>query len=250
VRVKLRHIPPNLVTASSLILALLAVMMARERDFDLAAWMILWCVVLDKVDGTVARLLKAGSEFGVEFDSVADFCAFGIAPGFFTYEMLVHHPALGGFYSDPLHLGLLRAAVCFFVLAVGARLARFNVDTPVMGDRYFVGIPTTLVGALLASFYLTCTKYDLSTDLLKYYPAYLAAAAVLMVSTLRLPKLIKRPSRLVNVFQLANFGAVVVCGAMRVLPEYLFGLAASYLVVGVTWTRVAGVTRRTPRPSG
>jgi CDP-diacylglycerol--serine O-phosphatidyltransferase len=248
-RVKLRHIPPNLVTASSLILALLSVMLARQGNLHLAAWMILWCVVLDKVDGTLARLLKAGSEFGVEFDSVADFCAFGIAPGFFAYEMLRSHPELGPIYAEGSNLWLLRGAVCFFVLAVGGRLARFNVDTPVMGDRFFVGIPTTLVGAILASFYLTCVKYDLSSDLLRFYPVYLLVTALLMVSTVRLPKLTRRQSRFMNLFQAANFLAVVVCGILMVLPEYLFALAVGYLVGGVIWTRVAAPARRIPKAS-
>jgi CDP-diacylglycerol--serine O-phosphatidyltransferase len=249
VRIKLRHIPPNLVTASSLILGLLSVMMAQAGNLDLAAWMILWCVVLDKLDGTLARLLKAGSEFGVEFDSVADFCAFGIAPGFFVYEMLRSHPTLGDLYATTVNLWLLRGAVCLFILAVGARLARFNVDTPVMGDKFFVGVPTTMCGGILASFYLTCVKYDLPDAFLRYYPVYLLVAGILMVSTFRLPKLTRRQNPFMNYFQIANLLAVVVCGILRVMPEYLFGIGIVYLVVGVTWARITGVGRRVTRAS-
>jgi CDP-diacylglycerol--serine O-phosphatidyltransferase len=241
VRVKLRHLPPNVATASNLILGLAAAMMARQGSYEAAAWIILWCTLLDKLDGTLARLLKAGSRFGVEFDSLADFCAFGIAPGFFAYEMLLGHPELGQVFADPVNLWLLRGAVFLFVLAVGARLARFNVDTPVLGDKFFVGIPTTFVGGLLASFYLTCVKYDLPSDFLRYFPAYLVGTALLMVSNLRLPKFTRRQNRFLNYFQIANVAGVVVCGILRELPEYLFTLGVSYLVVGVVWTKIAGV---------
>lgn len=242
-RVKLRHIPPNVATAMSLCLALVSVMMAGQGNFELAAWMILWSVVLDKLDGTLARVLKAGTEFGVQFDSIADFCAFGIAPGFVTYELLRNHKLLEGLFSSGTNLWLLGAAVCLYVLAVGARLARFNVDNPVLGDKFFMGIPTTMCGAILASFMLTCLKYDLG-GVLRWFPIYLLVAGFAMVSSIRIPKLLRRKSNFVNALQVLAVTSILVFGALRILPEVLFGMAMTYLVVGVVHTRITGVVRR------
>lgn len=247
-RIKLRHIPPNVATAASLAFSLFAIMTAREGDYTLAGWMILWCVLLDKLDGTLARLLNAGTEFGVEFDSLADFCAFGVAPGFVVYEMLLHHPTLKEVYASGANLWLLRGAVALFVVAVAARLARFNVDTPVLGDRYFVGVPTTMSGGLLASFLLMCEKYSLD-GALRYFPVYLLVCAFLMVSTLRIPKLTRRQSRLMNHVQVLALVVVVVLGALRAMPEVLFAMGATYFVVGIIHARVTGVVRRASRPS-
>lgn len=247
-RVKLRHIPPNVATAASLIVALFSVMMAIDGDFQLAAWMILWSVFLDKLDGTLARLLKAGTEFGVEFDSIADFCAFGVAPGFFAHEMLRHHEATAELFAVGTNLWLMRFVVGIYVVAVGARLARFNVDTPVLGDKYFMGIPTTMCGGILALVFLTCDKYAFTTAL-QWYPAYLLIAAFLMVSTVRLPKLTSRKNKLFNLFQVGAAVFSLVLSVGRWLPEVLFLMAMTYFVVGIVHTRVTGVVRKATRPS-
>ena len=246
-RIKLRHIPPNVATAMSIVVALLAVMLARDGNFDLAAWMILWCVVLDKLDGTLARLLKAGTEFGVQFDSLADFCAFGVAPGFFAYEMLLHHPSVSAVFRDGPNLWLLRLAVGLYVVAVAGRLARFNVDTPVLGDKYFMGIPTTMCGGMLAITYLTLNKYGFY-DALAFFPLYLLVGGALMVSTVRIPKLTRRKSKAMNVVQVVGLVVTLVFGALRIMPEVLFAMAMAYLFVGVIHARITGVGRR-PRPS-
>jgi CDP-diacylglycerol---serine O-phosphatidyltransferase len=243
VRVKLRHIPPNVATSLSVMVAILSVMLAREGNFDLAAWMILWSVVLDKLDGTLARMLKAGTEFGVEFDSLADFCAFGVAPGFFAYEMLLHHPDVPPVFRDGHMLWLLRLCVGIYVVAVAARLARFNVDTPVLGDKYFMGIPTTMCGGILALAYLTFAKYGMF-GVLEWFPVFLLVSGFLMVSSVRLPKLTKRKSKVMNGVTVVGLVITLVCGALRVMPEILFGMAMAYLFVGVIHTKVTGVVRR------
>ena len=76
----LRFLVPNACTAFSMLLGLASVYASVNNQFDLAAWMVLWGVLLDKLDGTFARLLKASSGFGAQFDSFADFVSFGIAP--------------------------------------------------------------------------------------------------------------------------------------------------------------------------
>ncbi|HSN98552.1 MAG TPA: CDP-alcohol phosphatidyltransferase family protein, partial [Candidatus Nanopelagicales bacterium] len=144
----LRYFVPNSFTAASLLLGLASVTMSAQGNFRLAAWMILWGVLLDKVDGSAARLLKATSRFGVEFDSFADFVSFGVAPAALVhYRLLALGPLPGALRAA------LMAAAGLYVVALAVRLARFNITT---GDEsVFQGIPGTLMGALLATGYLT-----------------------------------------------------------------------------------------------
>ena len=77
----LRYGIPNSITAASLLLGLGSIVTGMFGNLELAGWMIVWCGLLDVMDGLAARLLKAESNFGAEFDSMADLVAFGVAPG-------------------------------------------------------------------------------------------------------------------------------------------------------------------------
>lgn len=224
-RVHPKYFVPNAFTALSMLFGLASMTMSAAGNFQLAAWMILWGVLLDKLDGTAARLMHASSEFGVQFDSFADFIVFGVAPAALVYFRM----------SDLVARPLLLFCVGFFVVATSARLARFNISEPPLGDRLFYGIPTTLVGAVLAAAYLTWSKYDLSPEALSALPFLLIVAGAAMVSNLRLPKLKMRANKLVNAFQLANIVIVYAMTPFKVLPEYLLFLCALYLSVGLTW---------------
>jgi len=191
--------------------------------------MILWGVLLDKLDGSAARLLKASSKFGAEFDSFADFVAFGIAPAALFYFKIETLGLLLGFGHS-----LLLATCGLYVLAVAVRLARFNVSEPAHGHTFFYGLPTTLMGALLAGFYLTWDKYGLGVGMLRLMPQVLFVAGLAMVSNIRLPKLKARKSLVGNIFQFGNVGLAYILGPMMLFPEYLFALPLLYMVWGVT----------------
>jgi CDP-diacylglycerol--serine O-phosphatidyltransferase len=222
----LRYFVPNTFTALSLLIGLWSVVMSVRGHFELAAWAILWGTLLDKADGTAARLFKATSRFGVEFDSFADFVIFGIAPAALVYFRL---SALGGYAG--WREALLMGAAGLHVLALAVRLSRFNVTTG--AEKVFYGIPGTLIGALLAAGYLTCHEYRLDPELLRYAPACLVVGALLMVSSLRIPKLGVRKSKALNLFQFGNVAAAYVLGPLMLFPQYLFALAAVYTVGGV-----------------
>jgi len=223
---KLKYFFPNGATALSLLLGLAAVVMAVEGLFELAAWMILWCTLLDKLDGSLARLLKASSRFGVEFDSFADFVSFGIAPAALVY-----------FYARSVEPSsrLVAAASAVYALALAIRLARFNVSDPPHGDRLFDGIPGTLCGAIVATAFLVWLRHGSPPVGLEAAPVAMVTFAVLMLAPIRLPKLKPRDNRAFNLFQAINVVAAYVCGVMMWFPEYLLGLAFSYLSVGVIW---------------
>src|SRR5216684_1090192 len=83
-----RYLVPNGVPAANLILALTAIVEARRGRPEAAAWLIVWCALLDRVDGVVARWLGASSEFGIQFDTLSDLLAFCVAPGLLVYLLL------------------------------------------------------------------------------------------------------------------------------------------------------------------
>ena len=82
----LRYSIPNSLTALSLLLGLGSIVTAQIGDLEFAAWLIVWCGLLDTMDGIAARLLKATSSFGAEFDSMADLVSFGVAPGVLIFN--------------------------------------------------------------------------------------------------------------------------------------------------------------------
>jgi CDP-diacylglycerol---serine O-phosphatidyltransferase len=200
--------------------------MSAQGDYHLAAWMILWGVLLDKLDGTAARLMNATSKFGVEFDSFADFVVFGIAPAALVYYRLL---ATGSFVGWQKH-GLM-AAAGLYALALAVRLSRFNITTG--GESIFFGLPGTLLGATIASGYLTWEKYGLAPSLLLYLPGFLVIAAFLMVSNVRLPKIKLRKSKVFNAFLATNLVVGYICGPLMLFPEYLLACAVTYTVGGV-----------------
>ncbi len=136
---------PNLITLSSLCLGLSSIRYAFHGNFIVATSLIIGAAILDGIDGRIARLLKATSDFGAQLDSLADFANFGIAPGFVLYFWM------NSFYDIK---GLDWALVMFFAVCCAIRLARFNADlqnnnNPVLDKYFFKGIPSP-VGALLS----------------------------------------------------------------------------------------------------
>ena len=107
-----KYLVPNAFTALSMILGMAAVVLAASGDSDLAAWLILWGVLLDKLDGGAARMLGASSEFGAEMDSFADFATFGVAPA-----ALIFFSLTGGVIDQPGE-GTIAGACAVYTLAV------------------------------------------------------------------------------------------------------------------------------------
>lgn len=240
----LRYFVPNGFTGLSLLLGLGSIVMSAEGNFHLAAWMILWGVLLDKLDGSAARLLKATSKFGVEFDSFADFVVFGIAPAALVYYRVL---AIGPL--PPWQKLALMGTSGLYALALAVRLSRFNITTS--GESVFLGIPGTLMGAIVGSAFLTWEKYKLPEQILFYSPILLVIAALLMVSTVRLPKLKMHKNKAFNAFTILNVVGAYLCGPLMILPEYLLSVALVYGTGGVVYCLLnpnAG-TEEEPEPS-
>ncbi|MGK0359048.1 MAG: CDP-diacylglycerol--serine O-phosphatidyltransferase [Bradymonadia bacterium] len=224
-----KYFVPNAFTALSMLFGLASIMTSAAGNFTLAAWMILWGVLLDKLDGTSARLFNASSDFGMEFDSFADFVVFGISPAALVYFRL--QETMG----ENRKLFLMMACG-IFVVATAMRLCRFNISDPPGGENIFYGIPSTLCGAFLASAFLTWDKYfSAHPDFLRVLPAALIVCGVALVSNIKLPKLKPRKKVIFNIFQVVNIVAVYACTAMMLLPEYMLGLLILYVAIGGVW---------------
>jgi len=138
------YVLPSLFTTMGLFSGFYSLVASIQGNFEVAAWAILAAAVFDMLDGRVARLLHAETDFGAEYDSLCDMLSFGIAPAVLVYLwVLVNLPAelhrlawLGGF---------------FVVAGAALRLARFNVRHDVQDHRYFQGLPTPGAALLIAT---------------------------------------------------------------------------------------------------
>lgn len=162
---------PSLLTISNLILGFIALVLTLGGRTADAALLIVIGMVLDGLDGRVARWLHAESNFGKELDSLSDIITFGAAPAFIMYQSMLQFE---GF------VGVLIAIL--FPVAGALRLARFNVQQS--STKYFVGLPITAAGGILATMAL---YQNLIQDSATVLPIAMVVLAVLMVSRVRYP---------------------------------------------------------------
>lgn len=235
----LRYSIPNSFTALSLLLGLGSIVTAQIGDLEFAAWLIVWCGLLDTMDGIAARLLKATSSFGAEFDSMADLVSFGVAPAVLIFNAGLQ---IAGVEVESGQFWVLLAACGVFVLAGAMRLARFNLAASKPRTGWFAGIPITAAGGgLLSSMVIVLLRHDDIAVLLPlhlYLPVLMFVLALLMISRLRFPKAVLRESNLINAFQVINIAAIFICGIFRIYPEYLFGIGVFLLVAGTIAGRI------------
>ena len=135
------YILPNLFTTAALFAGFYAIVQAMNMRFEHAAVAIFVAMVLDGLDGRVARLTHTQSEFGAEYDSLSDMVSFGAAPALVIYEWALRGLGRWGW-------------IAAFVYCVGAalRLARFNTNIEVVDKRFFQGMPSPAAAALVVAF--------------------------------------------------------------------------------------------------
>lgn len=149
-RIRGIYLLPNLFTTCALFAGFYAIIAANDARFHDAAVAVLVAMILDGVDGRVARLTNTQSEFGAEYDSFSDLIAFGLAPALVVYHWsLVSLNDLGPGWAK---LGWL--AAFFYTAMTAMRLARFNVqhDDEEVDNRYFSGLPSPTAAALVIGF--------------------------------------------------------------------------------------------------
>lgn len=182
------YILPNLFTTGSLFSGFYGIVATMNGDYNIAAWFVLIAAIFDTLDGKVARLTGTTSSFGVEYDSLADLVAFGVAPGILMYSW-----ALRPFGK----LGWLAAFL--YVVCGALRLARFNVQVNTVESKRFVGLPIPAAASMVAACVLLFYHLGGSGPLLKKVSVLLLiyVLAALMVSnfsyySFKDPELVKR----------------------------------------------------------
>jgi CDP-diacylglycerol---serine O-phosphatidyltransferase len=165
---------PSLLTTGNLFCGFLAIVRASQGRFVEAAVAVFVGMVLDILDGKVARLTRTTTQFGVEFDSLADVVSFCVAPAFILYSLALAHAGriawLGAF---------------LFVICGALRLARFNIHQGVTDRRYFVGLPTPAAAGIVAAAALLLEGVEIDRWLAAAISVGTVVVALLMVSTFR-----------------------------------------------------------------
>jgi len=152
------YLLPNLFTTAALFAGFYAIVQAMNLRFDQAAVAIFVAMVLDGLDGRVARLTRTQSAFGAEYDSLSDVVSFGAAPALIVYEW-----ALKGMGK----LGWIAAFV--YVAGAALRLARFNTMLEVADKHWFTGVPSPAAAALVAGFVWIVDDYGIDPSTLRWW---------------------------------------------------------------------------------
>jgi CDP-diacylglycerol--serine O-phosphatidyltransferase len=231
------YLLPNLFTTAALFAGFYAVLAAMHGRFEAAALAIFAGMVLDGLDGRVARLTHTQSDFGAEYDSLSDMVAFGVAPALVAYQW-----ALNGLGK----IGWLAAFV--YCAAAALRLARFNTQVGIADKRYFQGLPSPSAAAIIASGVWIGADHAIEGSDVSGLAAFITTGAgLLMVSNFRFHSFKQIDIRGRVPFVVA---VVVMLGYALVLlhpPVVLFAGFMIYAVSGPVLTLVRKRQRRASR---
>lgn len=216
------YVLPNLFTTAALFAGFFAIVQAMQSDFEKAAVAIFIAMVLDGLDGRVARLTNTQSAFGAEYDSLSDMVSFGVAPALVIYEWALR---------DMGRLGWIAA----FVYCAGAalRLARFNTTLEVTDKRYFQGMPSPAAAALVAGFVWVVLDNDIAGKDVRWWALAVSLfAGISMVTNCRFYSF-----KDINLKKSVPFFVVAALVLVFVLvssypPGVLFGLFVIYALSG------------------
>jgi len=229
------YLVPSLLTTGALFAGFWGIVQAMNGRFDWAAKAVFVAMVLDTLDGRVARLTKTQSAFGAEYDSLSDMVCFGLAPALVVYEWGL------------LSVGNYGWLAAFLYCACAAlRLARFNTNLEVADKRYFQGLPSPAAAALVAGFVWTMDDRALDPDTYRWWAlAVTVLAGLSMVSTIRYYSF-----KTINLRRSVPFVMVLLIVLFFVLVSYqppmvLFGGFLLYALSGcVGWAWLAMKRRR------
>ena len=222
------YLLPNLLTTAALFAGFYAIVAAMKGNFETAAIAIFVAMLMDGLDGRVARLTGTESEFGAQYDSLSDMVCFGITPALVVYSWGL------------IYLGKLGWLVAFFYAAATAlRLARFNTQLGDSDKRYFVGLSCTAAAGVIAGMVWIGTDFGIpGTRISEIVAAVTFLIASLMVSNVRYYSF-----KQLDFKEHVPFVAVLAALLIYLLiawdpPKILFGVFLIYALSGpILWVR-------------
>ncbi len=176
------YLLPNLFTTAAMFSGFYAIIASQNERFHAASVAIFIAMILDTIDGRVARMTNTQSEFGAQYDSLADLISFGLAPALVIYQwslVYMNNTVPGGWAK----LGWL--AAFFYTASAAMRLARFNAQTEEADKRYFIGLPSPTAAALVIGMVWIWYDVGVSGETLRVPAFFLTlTTAALMVSNI------------------------------------------------------------------
>jgi CDP-diacylglycerol---serine O-phosphatidyltransferase len=220
------YLLPSLFTIGNMLLGFYSVVCGLNGQFRRGALAVFIAALLDSLDGRLARLTGTESDFGKEYDSLADVITFGAAPALLTY--------LWGIRELAREAWLLPV---FFMVCTATRLARFNVQTRVVDSRYFVGLPTPAAAGAICSLLFFAPYYtgELRVVMQAIVAVSLLLIGLLMVSTFRYPS-----GKNLDLRRRWSYRAAVPFAAIVLV--IVFWPEATFLVIAVLYTIWAPVS--------
>jgi CDP-diacylglycerol---serine O-phosphatidyltransferase len=233
------YLLPNLFTTAALFAGFFAIVQAMNGKYTLAAISIFIAMVLDGLDGRVARLTRTQSAFGAEYDSLSDMVSFGAAPALVIYEWALRDLGRWGWI-----------AAFLYCACAALRLARFNTQLEVADKRYFSGLPSPAAAALLAGFVWIMDDYEIIGRNIDWIVWFVTVfAAVSMVSNVKFYSF-----KTINLRRSVPFWAMLVIVMLFVVitidqARVLFGIFFAYSLSGYVMWAVQRLRGRKEIPS-
>ena len=239
------YLLPNMITTAGMFSGFYAIVAAMDGRFEAAAVAIFIAMVLDGLDGRVARLTKTQSDFGVQYDSLSDMVCFGLAPALVVYEWSLKTMVSLGWAK----LGWLAAFI--YAASAALRLARFNSQVATAEKAYFRGLPSPSAAGVLAGLVWSATDIGLTGEDVLYVAFVLTISmGLLMVSNIRYYSF--KEFNFKNRVPFVAILVVVLLYAFASIdpPKVLFLGFLIYAIFGVIYTLLGIRNRRRARMRG
>lgn len=220
------YLLPNLITTAALFAGFYSIIASINNNFKLAAIALVIAMILDGLDGRIARMTNTQSAFGAEFDSLSDMIAFGAAPAILAFNWVL---------TDLGKIGWIAAFV--YVLAVAFRLARFNVSQANEDKNHFVGLPSPTGASLIIALALNFHTFDKSSIFLQAPVAFITAlAGILMVSNINYSSFKNLSNDKRTPFFKLLIGSAYLIALILFFKEVFFITAYTYTSLGIILT--------------
>jgi CDP-diacylglycerol--serine O-phosphatidyltransferase len=236
------YLLPNMITTAGMFSGFYAIVAAMDGRFEAAAVAIFIAMVLDGLDGRVARLTNTQSEFGVQYDSLADMVSFGLAPALVMYEWSLKFMVSVGWAK----FGWLAAFI--YAASAALRLARFNSQVATAEKAYFRGLPSPSAAGVLAGLVWAATDFGLAGESMVYVAFVLTVSmGLLMVSNIRYYSF-----KELNFKNRVPFVTILIVVLVYVFasidpPKVLFAGFLIYAIFGIFYTLLGIRSRRRAR---